>query len=301
MASVAPAGTVKLMSSRIVSSPVASETRLPRPIVSIAEDNTMASGMQEFFSGRLRTDAFKALGPAVASLALLCNTAVAATATAAIERASGTAAVAANVRDHSALKTVLVLGDSLSAEYGLTRGTGWVPLLERRLATTQTRAAIVNASISGETTSGGRARLQALLAKHHPDIVVIELGGNDGLRGLQLNATRTNLQEMIDMSKKSGARVLLLGMQIPPNYGGDYTRRFAGLYATLARQPGVTLVPFFLEGLQTRPELFQADRIHPVAAAQPLLLDNVWPYLARLLPAPGQGAGASKAAATVAK
>ena len=182
---------------------------------------------------------------------------------------------------------MLVLGDSLSAEYGLTRGAGWVPLLKRRIATTGTRAVIVNASISGETTSGGRARLPALLAKHHPDIIVIELGGNDGLRGLSLSATQANMEDMIGMSKKTGARVLMLGMQIPPNYGGDYTRRFAGLYPTLAKQDGVTLVPFFLEGLQTRPELFQADRIHPVAAAQPLLLDNVWPYLSRLLPKPG--------------
>ena len=264
----------------------------------------MASGMQEFFPEKLGATWFKALGPAALSLGFLCSTAVAATGTAmAIEPASGATASAARVAPHSASKTVLVLGDSLSAEYGLARGAGWVPLLERRIATTQTRAAIVNASISGETTSGGRARLQALLAKHRPDIVVIELGGNDGLRGLQLNATQTNLQAMIDMTKKSGARVLLLGMQIPPNYGGDYTRRFAGLYATLAKQTGVTLVPFFLEGLQTRPELFQADRIHPAAAAQSLLLDNVWPYLARLLPTPGTAAtgGGSKAAATVSK
>ena len=203
---------------------------------------------------------------------------------------------------HSASKTVLVLGDSLSAEYGLERGAGWVPLLERRVATTHMRAAIVNASISGETTSGGRARLQALLQKHRPDIVVLELGGNDGLRGLPIGATQANLQEMIGMSKKSGARVLLLGMQIPPNYGGDYTRRFAGLYPALAKQDDVTLVPFFLEGLQTRPELFQADRIHPVAAAQPLLLDNVWPYLSRLLPESKSAAGgASKASASVSK
>ena len=261
----------------------------------------MASGMQEFFSGKSRSAWFRVLGLAALSFGLLCDAAVAA----------GTATAAepsvAQARGHFASKTVLVLGDSLSAEYGLTRGAGWVPLLERRIATTRTPAAIVNASISGETTSGGRARLQALLAKHHPDIVVIELGGNDGLRGLQLSATQSNMQAMIDMSKKSGARVLLLGMQIPPNYGGDYTRRFAGMYATLAKQPGVSLVPFFLEGLQTRPDLFQADRIHPVAAAQPLLLDNVWPYLSRLLPASGTAAGAavtggaSKATATVAK
>ena len=187
------------------------------------------------------------------------------------------------MRAHSASKTVLVLGDSLSAEYGLTRGTGWVPLLEHRLKTERIDTAIVNASISGETTSGGRARLHALLDKHHPGLVVIELGGNDALRGLSLTATEANLQEMITTTKKSGARVLLLGMQIPPNYGGAYTRQFASLYPALAKQSGVTLVPFFLEGLQNRQDMFQADRIHPVAAAQPLLLENVWPYLSPLL------------------
>lgn len=186
-------------------------------------------------------------------------------------------------RLHSASKTVLVLGDSLSAEYGLTRGAGWVPLLEQRLRTRHLAAPIINASVSGETTSGGRARLQALLDQHHPGIVVIELGGNDALRGLALNATEANLRAMVEAAETSGAQALLLGMQIPPNYGPAYARQFAGIYPKLARQTGSVLVPFFLEGLQTRTDLFQADRIHPVAAAQPLLLDNVWPYLVPMI------------------
>ena len=270
----------------------------------------MASDMQEFFSGKSGTGATWALGQAAIALALILYGGLAIAAsdktlsapTNGTLGAVGTGVTAVNVRTHSASKTVLVLGDSLSAEYGLARGAGWVPLLERRLATTNTPAEIINASISGETTSGGRARLQALLAKHHPDVVIIELGGNDGLRGLQLNATQANLQEMIDLSKAAGARVLLLGMQIPPNYGADYTRRFAAIYTTLARQSAVTLVPFFLEGLQTRPDLFQADRIHPGAAAQPLMLDNVWPHLSRLLPRSGTAAiGANQATASVSK
>ncbi len=178
---------------------------------------------------------------------------------------------------------MLVLGDSLSAEYGLARGAGWVPLLEQRLQGARIDAAIVNASLSGETTSGGRARLQPLLAKHKPDIVLIELGGNDALRGLPIISTETNLREMINAGKKANAQVVLLGMQIPPNYGGDYAQRFSNLFPKLAKETRVSLVPFFLDGLQTRPDLFQQDRIHPVAAAQPMLLDNVWPYLQPLL------------------
>lgn len=205
---------------------------------------------------------------------------------------------------HSASKTVLVLGDSLSAEYGLVRGTGWVPLLAQRVKAQQRDVAIVNASISGDTTSGGRARLQALLTKHRPAIVVIELGANDALRGLAIPATEANMVEMIQASKKIGAKVVLLGMQIPPNYGADYARRFAGMYTKVAKNTGVTLVPFFLEGLQTRLDLFQADRIHPVAAAQPIMLDNVWPYLAPLLSraaAPAKQAAAKTDIAPTAK
>lgn len=184
---------------------------------------------------------------------------------------------------HSASKTLLVLGDSLSAEYGLVRGTGWVPLLEKRLKTEKVDASIVNASISGDTTSGGRARIQPLLDKHKPDVVVLELGANDALRGLPLAATEDNLRAMIASAQKIGARVLLVGMQIPPNYGGDYTRKFASVFPKLASESKVALVPFFLAPLLERPDLFQSDRLHPTAEAQPLLLESIWPRLQPLL------------------
>lgn len=184
---------------------------------------------------------------------------------------------------YSASKTILVLGDSLSAEYGLTRGSGWVSLLEKKLATEKIDAVIINASISGETTSGGRARLQPLLQKHSPGIVLIELGANDALRGLSLAATEENLRAMIIESKKTQAKVLLVGMQIPPNYGRDYTKRFTGIFPKLASELKVSLVPFLLEGMADQPQLFQSDRIHPTAKAQPQLLDSVWPHLKPLL------------------
>ena len=184
---------------------------------------------------------------------------------------------------HSASKTLLVLGDSLSAEYGLARGTGWVPLLEKRLKTENVDARIVNASISGDTSSGGRARLQPLLEKHKPDVVVLELGANDALRGLPVTATEENLRAIIASAQKIGARVLLLGMQIPPNYGGDYTRKFAAVFSTLASERKVALVPFFLAPIVERPDLFQSDRLHPTAEAQPILLDAIWPRLQPLL------------------
>lgn len=183
-------------------------------------------------------------------------------------------------------RTVLVLGDSLSAEYGLARGTGWVTLLEQRLAQEKPGTRVVNASISGETTFGGRSRLAALLAQHKPTHVILELGGNDALRGLSLDATRANLEWMTQQSKKAGAKVLLLGMQMPPNYGADYAKRFEGLYTQVARAEKVGLVPFFLKGVADGPEptrLFQPDRIHPTAEAQPLMLGNVWPELKKLL------------------
>ena len=184
---------------------------------------------------------------------------------------------------YSASKTVLVLGDSLSAEYGLARGTGWVALLERRLHAKNIDAMVVNASISGETTSGGKARLPALLDKYHPALVVIELGGNDGLRGLPLSASEANLRAMIDATQQAKAKILLVGMQIPPNYGRDYTQKFAALYGKLARDANATLVPFLLKDVADQPQLFQADRIHPTAAAHPIMLDNVWPQLQPLL------------------
>lgn len=183
-------------------------------------------------------------------------------------------------------RTILVVGDSLSAEYGLKRGTGWVALLEQRLAQQKIAARVVNASISGDTTSGGRSRLPALLAQHKPDIVVIELGANDALRGLALKMTEENLAAMTQAAQKSGARVLLVGLQVPPNYGADYGTRFANLFAQVARANHAALVPFLLAGIADAPDAtaqFQADRIHPKAEAHPRMLDNVWPQLKKLL------------------
>lgn len=184
---------------------------------------------------------------------------------------------------YSASKTILVLGDSLSAEYGLVRGTGWVTLLIERLKAEKIDASVLNASISGETTSGGKSRLPQLLEKHKPNVVVIELGANDGLRGLSIAATEKNLRDMITASKISGARVLLAGMQIPPNYGTDYTRRFAAMYPQLSKELNVSLVPFLMENFAHQPAMFQADRIHPGSDAQPIMLNNVWPHLKPLL------------------
>jgi acyl-CoA thioesterase-1 len=181
---------------------------------------------------------------------------------------------------------LLVLGDSISAEYGLARGRGWVALLVQRLQAAKSPWSVVNASISGETTSGGRSRLGALLKAHQPGLVIIELGANDALRGLSLEVTRQNLQAMIESCRQSGARVLLLGMQVPPNYGADYTRQLQRLYADLARGGEVRRVPFLLAGVADDPKpqrWFQADRIHPNEEAQPLLLDNVWLELKKML------------------
>ena len=186
----------------------------------------------------------------------------------------------------AAPKTIVILGDSLSAEYGLARGTGWVALLEKQLKAEKIDAAVVNASISGDTTSGGRSRLPAVLAQHKPTHVIIELGGNDALRGLPLKMTEENLKAMTQAAQKSGAKVLLVGMQVPPNYGADYSARFAGTFATVAKAEKAALVPFLLKGVADRPnatELFQADRIHPTAQAQPAMLANVWPELKKLL------------------
>lgn len=184
---------------------------------------------------------------------------------------------------YSASKTIVVLGDSLSAEYGLERGHGWVSLLQQRLVTEKIPANIVNASISGETTSGGRARLQSLLNKHKPDVVIIELGANDALRGLSLGATQDNLEAMVKSAANAHAKTLLVGMQIPPNYGADYTKRFTALFPKVAKQSRTALVPFMLKGVAEKPELFQADRIHPNETAHPIILDNIWPYLKPLL------------------
>ncbi|MGE5160846.1 MAG: arylesterase [Betaproteobacteria bacterium] len=178
---------------------------------------------------------------------------------------------------------LLVVGDSLSAEYGLPRGTGWVQLLADRLRDTGSDYRVVNASISGETTSGGRTRLPALLKQHRPRILVLELGANDGLRGLPLGVMRDNLAAMIREAQSAGAQVLLVGVRVPPNYGREYAERFAGTYAELAREFKVRLVPFLLDGFAESLELFQADRIHPTAEAQPRILENVWPVLRPML------------------
>ena len=181
---------------------------------------------------------------------------------------------------------ILVLGDSLSAEYGLARGRGWVALMEERLRRDKPGWRVVNASISGETSSGGRSRLPALLAQHRPQVLVIELGGNDALRGLPLAMTRDNLTDMVRRGQAAGARVLLLGMQMPPNYGRAYAEGFAALYGEVAKAQRAALVPFFLRGVADAADptaLFQPDRIHPSEAAQPKMLDNVWPVLRPLL------------------
>lgn len=180
---------------------------------------------------------------------------------------------------------LMVLGDSLSAEYGLARGEGWVALLEKRLAgdAGHRNWKVVNASISGETTAGGKSRLPALLAQHRPTLVVIELGGNDALRGLPLRATTDNLRQMVADVKAAGARAVLVGMQVPPNYGPAYARQFGQLYRKLAEQTDSPLVPFLLEGFGDDPAWFQPDRIHPLARAHPRMLETVWGVLKGVL------------------
>jgi acyl-CoA thioesterase-1 len=180
-------------------------------------------------------------------------------------------------------KTILVLGDSISAGYGIQRDQGWVALLEARVATLPDRHQVVNASISGDTTGGALARLPRALEIHKPAVVIIELGGNDGLRGYPVDRIEQNLDTMITLSKKAGATVLVLGMQIPPNYGERYTRAFHQVFSDAASRSGAVLVPFLLDGVATDAALMQADGIHPTAAAQPRLLDNVWPALDALL------------------
>ncbi len=185
-----------------------------------------------------------------------------------------------------AQQVILVVGDSLSAEYGLERGKGWVTLLEQRLAADKQPATVVNASISGDTTSGGRSRLPALLKQHKPTLVVLELGGNDALRGLPLNMTRDNLLAMARAAKAAGAKVLVVGMQVPPNYGRQYSDDFAALFQSVAKTENTGLVPFLLKGVADAPNaeaLFQADRIHPREQAHPIMLANVWAGLRPLL------------------
>lgn len=183
----------------------------------------------------------------------------------------------------AAAGTVLIVGDSISAAFGLDTRLGWVSLLEQRLQKEGFTDKVVNASVSGDTSAGGQARLPALLAEHKPQLVILELGGNDGLRGQQPAQLQQNLAAMIQQSQRAGARVLLLGMRIPPNYGARYTQAFEAVYSNLAEQEKVPLVPFFLEGVGGIPELMQADGLHPAVAAQGKLLENVWPTLKPLL------------------
>ena len=179
--------------------------------------------------------------------------------------------------------SILVLGDSLSAGYGIDEQQGWVQLLRNRLQEQGRDWQVINASVSGETSAGGNRRLPKLLNLYQPQLVILELGGNDGLRGYPINTMQAQLQQAIDHSQAQGAYVLLLGIQIPPNYGKRYARMFSNSYTQLASANTLTLVPFFLDSVATQPTLMQADGIHPTSAGQPLLLDNIWPQLQDIL------------------
>jgi len=180
-------------------------------------------------------------------------------------------------------RALLVFGDSLSAGYGLPQEKGWVNLLADRLQSEKLGYRVVNASLSGETTLGGVNRIEAALVQHRPLVVIVELGGNDGLRGLSLDSTRMNLKTMVEAIRRAGAHALLVGMQLPPNYGTTYTRKFQALFEEVARQQNVPLVPFMLAGFGDKREYFQSDGIHPTAQAQPMILDNIWPVLRPML------------------
>lgn len=180
-------------------------------------------------------------------------------------------------------ETIVVYGDSLSAAYGITQTAGWVNLLQGKLAQEKRAFRVVNASISGETTSGGLSRFADMLRTHSPSIVILELGANDGLRGLNLTASEQNLATMLGQAQQQGAKVILLGMKIPPNYGLKYSQQFSDMYAKLSQQFKLPLVPFFLAQVAGNPALIQSDGLHPTATAQPQLLNNVWPYLQPLL------------------
>jgi acyl-CoA thioesterase I len=180
-------------------------------------------------------------------------------------------------------RTLLVFGDSLSAAYGLGTDQGWVALLQQRLQVQGYGYRVVNASVSGETTDGGRSRLARALSQHRPELVVLELGGNDGLRGLPLKDIQANLAQMIKAIRESGARQLLVGIQIPPNYGPKYTQGFTAMYETLAKEQNVPVVPFLLKDIALEAQLMQADGIHPNALGQPRVLENVWTHLHPLL------------------
>jgi len=183
----------------------------------------------------------------------------------------------------AAEKSILVFGDSLSAAYGIAQSRGWVALLGEKLKRERRDYSVANASISGDTSAGGLARIDAALARHRPAVVIVELGANDGLRGLPLAQMKANLGTIIEHAKNSGARVLLVGMKLPPNYGPEYTDAFEKSFAEVAKRYRVALLPFLLEGFAEKPEYFQADRIHPNEKAQPLILERVWQALKPLL------------------
>ena len=183
----------------------------------------------------------------------------------------------------AAAATILVFGDSLSAGYGLPQEQGWVSLLERKLRDNRSNYKVVNASISGETTTGGRTRIAAALTRYRPAIVVLDLGANDGLRGQDLGSMRTNLEAMVEACRKSKSEVLLVGMRLPPNYGPAYTEKFRGVFAAVARDRKLAFVPFLLDGFAEKREYFQADGVHPTAQAQPLIAATVWKALQPLL------------------
>jgi acyl-CoA thioesterase-1 len=188
----------------------------------------------------------------------------------------------------SAAPTILVYGDSLSSAYGIPQNAGWVALLGERLKQRKSNYTVVNASISGETTAGGAARIGKTLAQHKPAIVILELGGNDGLRGLPVEEMKANLSKIVRASKAKGARVLLVGIQIPPNYGAKYTNAFRATFRDVAREERVPLVPFLFEGMADKRRMFQDDGIHPTADAQPILMENVWRKLAGMVMAPAR-------------
>lgn len=192
-------------------------------------------------------------------------------------------------------QSILVLGDSLSAAYGMPADQGWVALMQQRLDRRTPGFEVINASISGETTQGGLTRLPTLLERYRPTLVLVELGANDGLRGTPLPVIRQNLEQLISRSQSAGARVLLIGMHLPPNYGPRYSQGFHALFAEVSESYEVPQVPFLMEGVALDDNLMQSDGLHPNAAAQPRLLENVWPHLERLLPALGPATGVTKA------
>ncbi|MDN7607925.1 arylesterase [Burkholderia multivorans] len=200
--------------------------------------------------------------------------------------ATGFARAAAAPAATAGQPVIAVLGDSLSAEYGLPRDTGWVALLRQRLATERIDYSVANASVSGDTTSGGRARLSAVLQRLKPSIVVVELGANDALRGVPLATTERNLRDIVADARRAHAKVVLVGMYVPSNYGPDYTQKFHAVYTRLSKELDVPLVPFLLAGIENKPDMFQSDQIHPTQQAQRVLLDNVWPTLKPLLGKP---------------